>query len=64
LNKQLRDNVILKLKDILKSNGYIDVISDWICSNITTIDQHTLEFVDYVNKLAMEGATCEKETFK
>lgn len=64
LNEQLRDNAILKLKDILKSNGYIDVVSIWICSHITTMDHHTLEFVDYVNQLATQGATCDSLTFE
>jgi hypothetical protein len=41
--------VLMKLKDILVANGYITVISDWICSNILSMDHHTLTFVDYVN---------------
>lgn len=64
LNEKLETAMLMKLKDILVENGYITVISDWICSNILSMDHHTLAFVDYVNQLAAKGATGDDLTFE
>lgn len=64
LNESLQVVVVSKLKGIFAENGYMDVASSWICSNITTMDQHTLEFVDYVNQLASQETTCNDVGFE
>lgn len=49
LKEAKRNEFIGQLKSILVSNGYIDVIVDWICENVHKICEDTLRFVDIIN---------------
>lgn len=49
LEETNRSALIVQLKIILTSNGYIEVIVNWLCDNIHKICEDTLQFVDIIN---------------
>jgi hypothetical protein len=49
LPEELKDKVLAKLGTILKENSYIPAVAEWICANINTVDEDTLNFIEWAN---------------